>query len=51
MSVPIEKEHSMQMLGRIGPMEPPMEGERERERERESEREDIHLLYVEKILY
>ncbi len=42
MSVPIEKEHSMQMLGRIGPMEPPtMEGggERERERERERKRE------------
>ncbi len=28
MSVPIEKEHSMQILGRIGPTEPPKWGER-----------------------
>ncbi len=30
MSVPIEKEHSMQILGRIGPTEPPRWGEKER---------------------
>ncbi len=61
MLVPIEKEHSMQILGRIGPTEPRMERERERKRERDRERDRekererertfTYYIYVEKILY